>query len=523
MKDSFFRSMTWLHTWVGLLFCWLLWLVFFAGTLSFFRQEITLWSKPELHQHSMTVQSSQQDLLDYGFNRLKTEAPDAARWWISLPSERNPLLRVSHLPYAQPGEKASWVNHNLAADSKAPITTRETKGGSFFYRLHFDLHYIDRTTARWIVCLASLFMLVALISGIVIHKRIFKDMFQFRTGKGSRSWLDGHNLSSVLALPFHLMITYTGLITLIFTLFPYPAQTVYEGGVKEFRKEFYPERQRPQQSHETLSTPAFAQSLDHFFTNWPEQPISRIIIDHPQDAAAVMKIYGANRSEIKDEQAVWLYSGKTGELLNTVHLEDSAAAQLYGGMIAMHTGRLASVGLRWLYFLCGLAGCAMIATGCVMWAKRIRERQKPTQSASFGLKLVESLNLAAIMGLPLATAAFFYANRLLPVGHSGRADQEVLAFFLTWAATALFAAKWRSQQGWRTLALVNALAWLLLPLCNALTTQGNLISYASKGQWALFMFDILALLAAAVFFWQSNKLQPAQQTGPQRARTERAA
>ncbi|MEH6817893.1 MAG: PepSY-associated TM helix domain-containing protein, partial [Pseudoalteromonas distincta] len=46
MKDSFFRSMTWLHTWVGLLVCWLLYLIFFAGTLSFFRDEITLWNQP---------------------------------------------------------------------------------------------------------------------------------------------------------------------------------------------------------------------------------------------------------------------------------------------------------------------------------------------------------------------------------------------------------------------------------------------------------------------------------------------
>ena len=53
---------------------------------------------------------------------------------------------------------------------------------------------------RWIVCFASLFMLIALISGIVIHKRIFKDMFVFRANKGSRSWLDVHNLSSVFAI-----------------------------------------------------------------------------------------------------------------------------------------------------------------------------------------------------------------------------------------------------------------------------------------------------------------------------------
>ena len=42
MKDTFFRSMTWLHTWVGLLVCWLLFLIFIAGTLAFFRWELNL-------------------------------------------------------------------------------------------------------------------------------------------------------------------------------------------------------------------------------------------------------------------------------------------------------------------------------------------------------------------------------------------------------------------------------------------------------------------------------------------------
>ena len=62
--------------------------------------------------------------------------------------------------------------------------------------------------------LIALLMLVAILSGIVTHKKIFRDFFTLRRGKGQRSWLDGHNATAVLALPFHLMITYTGLVTL---------------------------------------------------------------------------------------------------------------------------------------------------------------------------------------------------------------------------------------------------------------------------------------------------------------------
>ena len=44
-------------------------------------------------------------------------------------------------------------------------------------------------------------------SGIVTHKKIFRDFFTLRRAKGQRSWLDGHALVAVAALPYHLVIT----------------------------------------------------------------------------------------------------------------------------------------------------------------------------------------------------------------------------------------------------------------------------------------------------------------------------
>src|SRR3546814_20356137 len=57
-------------------------------------------------------------------------------------------------------------------------------------------------------------MLIAILRGIVTQKKILADFFLLRFGKGQRSWLDAHNASSVLFLPFILMITYTGLVSL---------------------------------------------------------------------------------------------------------------------------------------------------------------------------------------------------------------------------------------------------------------------------------------------------------------------
>ncbi|WP_164064772.1 PepSY domain-containing protein, partial [Serratia marcescens] len=71
------------------------------------------------------------------------------------------------------------------------------------------------------------FMLVAIITGVITHKKIFKDFFTFRKDKGLRSWLDFHNVSAVMALPYHAMITYTGIVTLMIMYLPWGVKVAY--------------------------------------------------------------------------------------------------------------------------------------------------------------------------------------------------------------------------------------------------------------------------------------------------------
>src|SRR3546814_11113929 len=81
----------------------------------------------------------------------------------------------------------------------------------------------------------------AILSGIVTHKKIFADFFMLRFGKGQRSWLDAHNVAAVFALPFHLMITYTGLVTLAVMYMPWGIAAIYARSAS-FLEAVYPER-----------------------------------------------------------------------------------------------------------------------------------------------------------------------------------------------------------------------------------------------------------------------------------------
>ena len=91
------QSMSWLHTWSGLLLGWLLYAVFFTGTLSYFVDEIDDWMRPELH-----ASVPQAGAAEKAFSTLQTLAPGASNWSVQLPSARQTAVEVSWRPEGAP-------------------------------------------------------------------------------------------------------------------------------------------------------------------------------------------------------------------------------------------------------------------------------------------------------------------------------------------------------------------------------------------------------------------------------------
>ncbi len=220
MKNGFRQSMAWLHTWTGLLVGWLLLLIFMAGTASYYREEISRWMRPELPSSNVSIDvAAQRAVAPAGQCEPRRELvrhPAAA----AQPGHADVLAAATGTGRPQPWRRGGFGDATLDPNSGQALKARETRGGDFFYRLHFDLHYIPVYWARYLVGFCAMFMLVAIITGVITHKKIFKDFFTFRKDKGLRSWLDFHNVSAVMALPYHAMITYTGIVTLMIMYLP---------------------------------------------------------------------------------------------------------------------------------------------------------------------------------------------------------------------------------------------------------------------------------------------------------------
>ena len=240
MKDNFRQSMKWFHTWVGLIVGWILFFMFLTGTLGYFYQEITRWMEPErpFIEHNI----SNEQLINVAQRYLKKNAQGIEEWGIYLPNVRNQNLRVGWRHAPEAGKKRGrYTTQVLNVTTGEKIDSRATGGGRLLYRMHYRLHYLSTKISYWIVGFCSMLMLLAVITGVVIHKKIFTDFFTFRAKKGLLGWLDIHNVLSVIALPFHFMITYSGLLFFLFTYMALSTNLqTNEDEYSEMRKEIYP-------------------------------------------------------------------------------------------------------------------------------------------------------------------------------------------------------------------------------------------------------------------------------------------
>ncbi|MDH0664151.1 PepSY domain-containing protein [Pseudomonas sp. GD03858] len=460
------QSLSWLHTWSGLLLGWVLFAIFLTGTLAVFDKEIDGWMRPEIPAHAQSPAQAAQTALDY----LQATHPEARTWNIGLPTERSPTLSVST------GEQRRGGGLALDPETGEPLAVRETAGGSFFFRFHFTLD-LPRTLGIWVVGLAAMAMLAALVSGIVIHKKFFKEFFTFRPAKGQRSWLDAHNATGVLVLPFHLMITYTGLVIFYLIYMPAASDALFDGDRDALTRALrgVPTQQHATQGRQPRQVAVEAAPLTALAPLLAEAerqlgPVASLSIHNPGrgDARIEARPLLGNRIELTKGQSM-LFDGVSGQVLRAPP-ESRPSLLTQRVMAGMHFAQFGGYAMRWLYFVCGLASCAMIATGLVLFTvKRRRRHDGEGRLGAVLYHVAERVNVSAMAGLAVACAGLLWANRLLPVGLEQRAGWEVRVFFLAWLATLAHASLRPWRRAWQEQLWLGALLCLGLALLNLVT------------------------------------------------------
>ena len=507
MKSTFTQSMAWLHTWGGLLFGWLLFAIFVTGTLAVFDREITHWMKPEQHRAQPAG-----DVLGIAQSFLEREAANADRWNIGLPNEREPTLRLN---WRVPDGTLRGEQHARTLDPATgqDLAPRASQGGGFFFRFHFSLDF--GRTGVWIVGAATIGLLAALTTGVIIHRRIFRDFFTFRPKSSpQRSWLDAHNATGVLALPFHFMIAFTGLVIFWGIYMTGGVQSAYDGNRPAFNVENSP----PMPTREATGVAAPMRPLaDHVAAaeRLFDGPARNLNIANPGDAAAIVQVNRRIDDRLNLNSDRVAFDGVSGELLD-LRMERRPGLVVQRVMAGIHFIQFGDYAVRWLFFIAGLTGCAMMATGVILFSEKRADKQADDPAAAVIYRAVERLNVAAVAGLLVACAAYFWGNRLLPVDMAERIRWEINLFYAVWSLTLLHAALRPPRRAWVEQMSAAAALCLALPILNGLTGGSDLIDSLRHGRWLLAGVDLTALACGGALAWTA--LRVARKPPARRAR-----
>ncbi|MEM6536893.1 MAG: PepSY-associated TM helix domain-containing protein [Pseudomonadota bacterium] len=504
IADSFRASMNWLHTWAGIGVSCLLFAIFWMGSLSVFDREIDQWMKPEMRISASAEAFRYGPLFDA---LLDGEAKDAAMIFVDAPGERDPLAYVVY----QTSDGARRRGYFDPATHQHVDLTDSYAGTGFFYPFHYSLH-IPAGIGDWVVGFCAMAMLVLIVSGIFIHRKIVQDFFTFRPKKAlRRSTLDLHNLSSLVALPLHILFPLTGLMIFFSTYFPWSYKVVYQGEMAPFARDL------GEAVVEKSGDPLHAEiDMDVVVARAEARWAQRSAGAKPKaDSVGLQLINDANAYVLVREVFPSRAVSRNKNILSVSIVDGEVLAESAAGpaqssfawLVGAHYIQFDSWALRWLYFAGGLLGSLMIASGLIFWMQsRIRKGVVEPRSIS----VVRGLAVGSISGIILASGAFLVVNRLLPESaHAfglGRASLEVLVFYSVWVLTFAHAAI-RDKAAWAEQAWAIATIGVAAVLLNWATTGDHLARTIGDGLWAIAGMDLVLFGAALVSVWTALHLK----------------
>jgi uncharacterized iron-regulated membrane protein len=534
--------MTWLHTWFGLVLGYVLMACFFFGSLSVFDREFDRWAIPDARFAPQVMPSydtmlkpifeqitPDEDGLKLARERVGGPLPEVLKpvTYSAYTTHRDPILDLyTAFDIKNPKDPHDVVFGHLTIDPRDGKVLPHDQlkiGSEFFYPMHYSLTLEWKEIGYWIVGLAALAMLAALVSGVVMHRKIFREMFTFRPKKKlRRSVLDLHNLTGVVALPFHFVFALSGLIIFAGTYFPV-SETMLRSMHDKHEVVEAAELNLP---HDAAGIPAKLASVDAMVAEAKRRWAARdmpgdvgfLVVSHLGDVNSYVSIYRAGKDQVTQVGQGIHFAGPTGEVLH----EDPAPTAVSGVMdflTGLHLQHFEHWLLRWFYVLGGLSGCVCIATGFLFFVEK-RKRQHAAQGSSI-VRWADALAVASVTGMVAAACAILVVNRALPEGLAARGDWEKAIFWMSWLAM-LGHATWRSapvaqariSPAWREQCYVIAALAVSAAVLNWTSTGDHLIKTIGGGDWAIAGVDLSLLGAALLSIFAARHLAKRERNAP---------
>jgi uncharacterized iron-regulated membrane protein len=490
IRSDIIRIYQSLHVWTGIITGLVLFIGFYAGSLTMFKPQIDNWLTPPsqtlayvptpqldslvsqvLHQDS----SAQKGFTLYLQNSAGSHS--AIQWF------KQDVGRELHLD-AQQWHGSLDENGQLISHEVLPSVLAEL------------IDYLHRTAGIpgetghehlgvYILGVAAVLYFLAIVSGLILLlPSLVKSFFALRRNKGqSRFWLDAHNVIGITSLPFHLVISLTVVVFAFHDQIYDSLGAILDDG---------PQLSRPAQVNQyplsqLLPVNTLIEQAQAITPDVKATQLTYMNLDgqRPMVRVSLFNETHLMRGPITDYAFIHPFSG---QVINSTLTpgEEGLWARLVSSFFALHFGSFGGDFVRWSYFLLGLGGAFLFYSGNLLWLESRRKKfsQKapgvlPSQrkdciaiaNATVGICLGSIAGVAITM-----TAAKLFYGRVDNINHV-----SVFVYYLVF---------------------LSCIAWAFI--CGPAKAAVNLQYFCAISTATIPLLSLIALLAPASGLWTST-------------------
>ncbi|MEM6453691.1 MAG: PepSY-associated TM helix domain-containing protein [Acidobacteriota bacterium] len=409
-----------IHSAIGVIGGLVFFVCSFSGALALFERELIAWERPAVRY---VAPSAGAEMLgaDALLARAHAHLGDERDLFVTLPTPMN----GGFLARAFGGDRGrDEVMLHPYTGALLPNDHDQARAFAFLTHLHTDLH-LPRPFGRYLVGLIGVFMMMALISGVMAHPQALRNVFLMRWRPRLRLTLsDLHKQLGVWGLVFGWVMAATGAVIGLLGIFaPIMVLSAFDGDVGKATEAFSgPHAEKTGVHAAMLPVSSLIETLEQ---RVPDTEVRSFLISHWGDETAEVALNltpTPYRAMVAGEtHRVSLVDG------STIHVSTfttrGAGTRLFGTVQPLHYGLFGGRALKLVYFVSGILLSLMIATGSLIWLER-RRAQQPVDARD-RYRGLERLHVGVTVGIVLASAV------AIAVGRFASAYTEP-AFWLAW-------------------------------------------------------------------------------------------
>lgn len=503
------------HTVSGISICVALYVIFFAGSLSFFRDDIISWERNE-----SLVYGTQMDVdLDVLVDTLVVRHDLEGRTVTLSQGHQEKMIMVSLSPsqdsLASESSKSGAFFYVDPETYQSYTYFTSFTLGEFLYRLHFFAQ-ISYPYGYLLAGLVAFFFLFAIVTGTIVHwNKIRSNFYLFRPGAKLKTvWTDAHTALGVIGLPFQFVYAVTGVVLIVGTtvMLPLVSSVLYNGNEAKMHDDLstdlvvFPFKNQP--ATYTLDLNEFAEVAR---TRWEGLMITKVELQNYGDANMHVIIEGAPAHQDGFTGLGQLaFNAATGEVVKSTDpfagISYLAGAQQVIGKL--HFGNYGGYGLKVVYFLLGIISCFVIVSGVLIWVvARDKKHVAPWKRKSN--VWVASVFISICLTMYPVTAFTFSAVKLfLQESDTERPEFLYQVFFGSWLIlSVLFSLRKDHYFTTRYCLLLGSFLGLLVPVANGLVTGNWIWKTFNDQHFQLFIVDVFWLITSLVVLFAVSRMR----------------